>query len=153
MNPTAENRPITADLYRQILAHMPIACVDVVIPSSRGVLLVWRDNEPAKNQWWLPGGRVLKGETLADCAVRKAREEVGLEATFERIVYVDETIFDTGPWGIPVHSVNVCVLLSVAEGQVPMLDGDHSGARWVSSIGEIPLHNYVQRCLNSAGCF
>jgi ADP-ribose pyrophosphatase YjhB (NUDIX family) len=79
---------------------MPSACVDVIILSRQGVLLVWRDNEPAKDQWWLPGGWVLKGELLAECAVRKAREEVGLDCTFVRIIHVDETIFDTVPMAL-----------------------------------------------------
>lgn len=105
---------------------------------------MWRDNEPAKDQWWLPGGRVLKGETLAECAVRKAWEEVGLRASIERIVLVDETIFNTGPWGIPVHSVNVCALLSLPTGQDTNLDGDHPGVRWIDSLTEIP------QCLHRA---
>lgn len=154
MKPTIENCQIPAELYRQILSNMPIACVDVVIPLPQGVLLVWRNNEPAKGQWWLPGGRVLKGETLAECAARKAQEEVGLDCTFERIVHVDETIFDTGPWGIPVHSINVCALLSLSDGREPKFaGGDHSGVRWLSTITEIPLHDYVVRCLAASGCF
>jgi ADP-ribose pyrophosphatase YjhB (NUDIX family) len=27
--------------------------------------------------WWLPGGRIFKGETFYDTAVRKIRDETG----------------------------------------------------------------------------
>ena len=62
-------------LYEQILDNMPIACVDVAILHDGKVLLVKRLDEPAKGQYWLPGGRVLKGEMLRDAAIRKTRDE------------------------------------------------------------------------------
>jgi colanic acid biosynthesis protein WcaH len=145
------NRRIPDDLYREILRSMPIACVDVVIPSVAGVLLVKRKNEPAKGQWWIPGGRVWKGEPLATCAERHAKEEVGLDAKFQRILHVEETIFDTGPWNVAVHSINVCILLSMMENQSPVIDGDHSSWRWLRQYNEISLHPYVTRCLEAAG--
>lgn len=142
---------IDSALYREILGSMPIPCVDVVIPSSQGILLVRRAKEPAKDQWWIPGGRVFKGETLAECSVRKAREEVGVQARFERIVHVEETMFDTGPWDIPVHSVNVCILLTAVDGQLLKLDRDHAGTCWYDGSSQIELHGYVRRCLEASG--
>jgi len=51
--------------YHRILGSMPLLCVDAVLRNASGqVLLVKRNNEPLKNRWWVPGGRVLKGETV-----------------------------------------------------------------------------------------
>jgi len=66
--------------YHRILSSMPLLCVDGVIRnSSNQVLLVKRSNEPLKNHWWVPGGRVHKGETLEYAFRRKMREELGIK--------------------------------------------------------------------------
>ena len=68
-------------LYQQIWPIMPIACVDVVAHDGDGrVLLLCRAEEPAKGQWWFPGGRVHHMETRADAAARKLKEECSLAA-------------------------------------------------------------------------
>jgi colanic acid biosynthesis protein WcaH len=66
-------------LYRQILSCIPIACVDIAIVNDGEILLVKRNDKPAQGQWWLPGGRVRKGEVMRDTAKRKALGEVGLD--------------------------------------------------------------------------
>lgn len=118
--------------YLKILEIMPIVCVDLIIVHQDKYLLVKRKNPPAKDLWWFVGGRLVKNETLSNAAMRKAKEEVGLEVTPRRIVNVVETIFDDGPEGIPVHSVNICYLC-VAHGSEVKLDLDHDKYRWVSA--------------------
>ena len=71
--------PISRELYSQILEHMPIPAVDFVLVHNHQVLLALRKDEPAKGQWWIPGGRVLKNETLETAVKRKALQEVGVE--------------------------------------------------------------------------
>ena len=148
-----DSRFIDQELYDQILLHVPISCVDVVIVHDGGVLLVRRNNPPACGEWWVPGGRVMKGETLREAARRKALGEVGLDCHVGPTIQTAETIFHDGPRGIPVHSINTCFLLyPIADGDGVRVrtDADHSGWRWVkdSSGG---LHPYVVRCLQGAG--
>jgi len=70
---------INKQLYSKIVESLPIACVDILIKNKDNeLLLVKRQNNPAKNCWWLPGGRVKHGEKREDAAKRKAREECGL---------------------------------------------------------------------------
>lgn len=73
---------IPSEHYDQILKIMPIPCVDLVVQDRDGlILLLKRKNEPAKGQWWFPGGRVHYMETRHDAAIRKLKEECGLEST------------------------------------------------------------------------
>lgn len=66
-------------VYAEIVKSMPIPCVDLVVMDKAGrILLLKRKNEPASNQWWFPGGRVLFGELRSDAARRKIKEECGL---------------------------------------------------------------------------
>jgi len=102
---------VPAALYREFITRLPIACVDVAIVDRGAVLLVKRKDDPARGEWWVPGGRVWKGEKLRDTAARKAREEVGLDCHVGPIIHTAETIFPDGPGGIPIHSINACFFL------------------------------------------
>jgi len=142
---------IPQPLYNDILASVPIACVDIALVHRGRILLVKRNDPPARDEWWVPGGRVLKGEMMADTARRKARDEVGIDVHVGPIVHTAETIFPDGPSGIPVHSINSCFFVYPAQEECePVLDSHHAGARWVDRVEE-GLHPYVKRCLLGAG--
>jgi colanic acid biosynthesis protein WcaH len=71
---------LPADEYVKVLGQVPILCVDGILINQRGqVLLVRRRNAPLQGQWWVPGGRVLKGESLEAAFKRKMKEELGIE--------------------------------------------------------------------------
>lgn len=142
---------IPDDLYRSIVACLPIPFVDVAIVSGGAVLLIRRKAPPALGQWWVPGGRVLKGERMAETAARKAREEVGIDCHVGKIVHTAETIFPEGPFGLPIHSINTCFLLhSKTPHAGPRLDATNDDFRWA---GTVPpgVHPYVAECLRQAG--
>ncbi|MFH0953977.1 MAG: NUDIX domain-containing protein [Verrucomicrobiota bacterium] len=144
-------RFIPEKLYHQIIANVPIACVDVAIVARGSVLLVKRKDPPARGKWWVPGGRVLKGEMMKETAARKAREEVGIECHVGPIIHTAETIFPDGPGGIPIHSINSCFFLYPVDPNFkPKLDGRHGEYKWVRRIPK-RLHSYVARCLMGAG--
>ncbi len=142
---------IAWELYRQILEFMPIPCVDIAVVANGAVLLVLRDDAPAQGEWWLPGGRILKGEMMRDTAIRKARQEVGIECNVGPIIHTAETIFPDGPGGIPIHSINACFFMFPAHPDFKItLDPHARDYRWVDHIPE-GLHPYVERCLLGAG--
>ena len=58
---------------------MDIALALIFHPYENKVLIAQRPSEThLPNFWEFPGGKCQPGETLAECAVREAREEVGL---------------------------------------------------------------------------
>jgi GDP-mannose mannosyl hydrolase len=109
---------------------MPLLCVDGVLRDSSGrVLLVKRSNEPLKNHWWVPGGRVLKGETLQRAFRRKMHEELGLRVKKMHCLGYYEAV-DMHHGGIDsnggrLHSVSV-VFESVVDGANVTLDSQSS---------------------------
>ena len=143
---------IPLEEYREILEKLAIPCVDVVIENELGeILMIKRDNEPAKNQWWFPGGRIFKRETIKDAAIRKIQEEVGLEISDVAIVGAYETIFDEGPFGIETgtHSVNVLVKGSVKSFDNLKTNGDHSEAKFFKEVDE-NWHSYLKEGIADA---
>ncbi|MCH4565432.1 GDP-mannose mannosyl hydrolase [Halomonas sp. EGI 63088] len=64
--------------FSQVVAHTPLVSLDFVITNASGEwLLGQRFNRPAQGQWFVPGGRVRKDETLDAAALRLTTEELG----------------------------------------------------------------------------
>ncbi len=71
--------------------QFPQIGVGAVVFNDRGeVLLVKRRNEPAKNMWTIPGGRLKAGETLKQTAEREIFEETSIEIEVNEIIYTFE---------------------------------------------------------------
>src|SRR4051812_43489741 len=94
---------IPEELYKNILASVPIACVDVIVRMRGRIILVQRENEPLKGFWWLPGGRINRGETAIAAAARKVRADVGLSIANTTFIGYYEDQFETGPFSIAGH--------------------------------------------------
>ena len=62
---------IPQNLYNQIVQQMPITSVEAIIKKDNTLLFLKRNNPPAKGEWWFPGGRIRKGETLKEALIRE----------------------------------------------------------------------------------
>lgn len=137
-------------LYQQIVQVMPISCVDLVVANDYGqTFLAKRTNEPAKGKWWFPGGRVHYLETRLDAAIRKLREECGLESdqlvelgTFDVIVEASEN-------GSNSHAITTLYSARVVGDQIFTLDSQNSEAEWRLPLEwlKVELHPFIQRGL------
>jgi colanic acid biosynthesis protein WcaH len=78
------DRPIPEDVWRTIVRHVPIVAVDLVVRHEGGVVLGRRTTPPARGEWFVPGGRLRKGESIDDAVDRLAREELGVEVAVGR---------------------------------------------------------------------
>lgn len=81
--------------YKRVMETMPVVCVDCLVRNGKGeFLLVRRRNEPLKGEFWVPGGRLLRGERLEDAVRRKMREEIGVEVEIAGSLGFFEEFFD-----------------------------------------------------------
>ena len=148
--------PIPKELYQQILENMPICCVDLVIYHQGKVLLGLRKNEPLKNQWCVPGGRILKNETLEAAVKRKAKEEVGLDVEIIQKVGSYEVFFDKGPFpGLKtgIHDITIVFLVKPKDkNPVISLENHQSTYQWFDHIDE-RWHTYVKQVLKDSKAF
>jgi len=142
---------IPAELYQQIHASIPIACVDFILKKDNSFLLAKRNNKPAQGQWFFPGGRIMKGETLEDAVKRKAKEEVGVEVTIGKMLGVEETLFPDGPFEGSTHTINIVFLVSpIDRDDEIVLDNQNEESRWYTHIDDT-WHPYVKKFLMLAG--
>ena len=72
---------IEEPLYTKIKQLMPLPCVDLLVEHHGKILLMLRNNEPGKDLWFTPGGRIFKDEKLEDTVKRVLSEETGLQPT------------------------------------------------------------------------
>ena len=119
--------------YQNIIKNTIIICVDGLIKHNNRILLIKRNNEPAIDQYWFPGGRIVKKETIKQAALRKANEEVNLDCDFVEIVSIEETFFEgAGKMIDDVHTINICCLLNPKSIKDLKLDKLHSEYKWVT---------------------
>ncbi|MEY9905036.1 8-oxo-dGTP diphosphatase [Catenulispora sp. MAP12-49] len=69
----------------------------VILRSDDRILLTLRAARMAGGGFWqLPGGHLEPGETIVECALREAREEIGVCLTAEQIAFVHVSHVLTG---------------------------------------------------------
>lgn len=139
--------------YKKIYSLIPIPCVDILIIHDKEFLLGKRVQKPARNQWFVPGGRVFKNETLARAARRKVNEELGVNIKISDLNFLTarQTIFKNSALGGPIHTVNMVFILPLK--LKPKINFDkkyHSEMKWFSKINK-DWHPYVKTILKTAG--
>ena len=87
--------PIPDDEWRTIVANVPLVSVDLVIEHDGGVLLGKRENDPAKGEWFVPGGTVFKNERRIEAVHRVAEEELGESVVVDDCLGTSEHLYDT----------------------------------------------------------
>lgn len=125
----------TKEDFLHVVRHAPIVAIDLIVRNERGeVLLGLRNNEPAAGTWFVPGGRVLKNERLADALERIARDEIGVKVSasdarfFGPYEHLYQENFARLP-GLSTHYVVLAFELAVGSSPAPA-DDQHSEMRW-----------------------
>ena len=88
------SKPIPEDDYRVIAENVPIVSVDLLVHHQSGIVLGKRQNEPAKDEWFVPGGTVLKDESRMQAVHRVAKEELGLDVVVDEVLGTYEHFYD-----------------------------------------------------------
>ena len=130
--------PLTADQFRHIVRHAPLVSIDLVITDPAGHVLVGlRNNEPAKDAYFVPGGVIRKGETLNGAFGRILLGETGQQAPIGTAQFLGpyEHFYDTNRFsesGYGTHYVVLAFRLQLDRRPEIKLDDQHSDFRWMS---------------------
>lgn len=126
------------DRFARVVRDSPLVSIDLIVrtPGER-VLVGWRNNEPAKETWFVPGGRICKDESLDRAFRRITRAELGreLDRGDSRSLGVYEHFYDTnfredGQFG--THYVVLAHELRIGEETMDLPDIQHAQYRWMS---------------------
>lgn len=92
----------------------------VVLLRENKLLLVRQNNRPF---WVFPGGTLELDEGLEECAIREMKEEIDLDVSIEKTLYLADFLLD-GPDGIK-HTIDV-FMLARDEGGEPTMTLDEN---------------------------
>jgi len=114
----------------------PLISIDFIIRNPRrDVLLGWRNNEPAKGSYFVPGGMILKNERMADAFARLLKREANFDAKIAdaRLLGAYEHFYDNNRFGDPAfgtHYVTLGYELMIGDTATLQADVQHSEFRW-----------------------
>jgi colanic acid biosynthesis protein WcaH len=75
---------LAAEDFENVIRLTPLVSMDLVVRAPDGRVLVGRRKyEPARNKFFLVGGRITKNESRAAAFKRLTREELGIELPIE----------------------------------------------------------------------
>ena len=136
----AETGKISSSLYELILELLPIASVEAIISKDNSLLFLRRKNSPANGQWWFPGGRIRKGETLEETLYREVKEETGLEVIESELVNVYSRIFDER------HDITIAYFCKCKQ-DIITLNNEHSEYKYFKKLPK-NIHPYLIEVIN-----
>lgn len=84
----ASDIPLFVPKVKKTITYIVMA---IVFDDQDRVVLVQEAKSSCRGKWYLPAGRVEKGENLIDAARREVLEEAGLE--FEPLSFISATVF------------------------------------------------------------
>lgn len=122
--------------FSQVIESTPLVSIDLVIEDESGqVLLGERLNRPAQGFWFVPGGRILKGEKLEDAFARLTQEELGREFALSQATLLGPYthLYDDNVFGneFTTHYVAIAYKLVIIRSELNLpMDVQHARYRW-----------------------
>lgn len=130
--------------FLQVVQNTPLIALDLIIqdPTTHKILLGYRKHEPAKDTWFVPGGRIYKNETI-ECALQRVlKDELGV-CSFSgeyKIASVSNHIYDTcfyeeNPLYTNTHYVVIGIQINIDSSTInyDQLLEQHSNYKWLTS--------------------
>jgi colanic acid biosynthesis protein WcaH len=138
--------------FKTVIENAPLVSIDLCLVSDRYMLLGKRTNEPLKNRWFTPGGRVRKGETWQSCLKRIAHSELGMvveDVNYFSLMGIWDHFYPNSAVGADVstHYVNLPHYVSFNVRPVVRLDSQHESFKWFE-LSEVAnsetMHEYMR---------
>jgi colanic acid biosynthesis protein WcaH len=125
---------LPVETFAELVRIAPLVAIDLIVrDKSNRVLLGLRNFEPAKGWYFVPGGRILKGEPMRQAFARICRVELALDRSIEnaRFKGVYEHFYDVSRYGeTTTHYVVLAHEIDVEATHELKADDQHTGFSW-----------------------
>ncbi len=115
---------------KRLYPEAPIVGVGAVILRKGKILLEKRKNEPGKDLWSVPGGKVELGENAEQAVIREVKEETGLTVINPKLIDVLNNIVRDEDRKVRYHFVIIDFLVQLKHGTAKP-GSDAADLKWV----------------------
>lgn len=130
--------PFTYDEFREIYSKVPRLCVEVIIKTDKGIVLLLRKKHGWEGLWHLPGSTVYYKEPIEKAVERIASEETGVTVRIEKFLGFAQYPSEEKIRGFG-YSVSLMFLCTVTMGEF-LCDEDSSELREFSQMPDNMVH-------------
>ena len=142
--------------WKFCVQKLPIIAIDLIIKNKKSEILMGiRSNNPAKNFFFVPGGRILKNEKIEDAFKRITYIELGktLDINDANFLNYYEHFYQNSLWdveGISTHYVVLAFKIEATSKDKFNLNNQHKCFQWISKDNQnsFNIHEYSLNYLN-----
>lgn len=124
-------------VFKDVVASTPLISIDLIVRDTQGkILLGKRTNRPAQGYWFVPGGRILKDESIELAFKRLIIAELGLDFLEEKVSFIgtyqhfyDDNFFDIT---FSTHYVVLAYQIVLKNALASIPNEQHSLYNWFS---------------------
>lgn len=124
------------DDFKKIIQASPLISIDLLIKNEEDEYLFGeRLNQPAKDYWFVPGGRIFKDETMIQALSRISFNELGVSLSFEHAQFhgvwehfYSENFFNDE---FTTHYVVLAYIFNVKKENIKPPKTQHHNFRWL----------------------
>ena len=125
------------DVFQTIVSSTPLISIDLVVGGNDNkFLLGMRNNKPAQNTWFVPGGRVQKNESLDDAFRRLCDEELNVAREREHAEFlgVYEHFYEDSIFGndVSTHYIVLAYKINIDASTETLPKQQHNNYAWMT---------------------
>lgn len=149
---------LSREQFSMAVNALPLVSIDLCLVADECLLLVKRKNEPARDWWFTPGGRINKNEAMSEAFERIIDNEIGdfdVDSGSCTLLGVWDHFYANSSFSseVSTHYVNLSHLLFVTRAQKYKLEktigncSQHADWKWLKlkQIDEdSSVHRYVK---------
>ena len=155
MNKTIKNF-LVEDEWKFCVKNLPIIAIDLIIKNKKSEILMGiRSNNPAKDFFFVPGGRIFKNEKVANAFERISLIELGksLKINDAKFLNYYEHFYQNSLWNSKDISTHYLVLAFEYNSTINdkfNLNKQHKSFKWVSkkNKNDLNIHEYALNYLD-----
>jgi|TARA_B110000879_G_C11172652_1_gene514366 colanic acid biosynthesis protein WcaH len=143
--------------FQTIVENTPLVSIDICLVCGDEMLMCKRNFAPLMGQWFTPGGRIFKNESMEEAFLRICKTELGmLEINMRDFSLIgawdnfyNNSFFDED---ISTHYVNLPHYVKLNSKPEVILDNQHSDFEWFELIdiaNNEEFHSYMQNYTKS----
>ena len=137
--------------FLKLIELGPLVSIDLIVRCEEKYLLGHRKNKPAKDFWFVPGGRILKNETLEDAFCRLTEVELntafqiddgGFKGVYQHF-YDNSAISDS----VSTHYVVLAYVLEMDNRDFSLTNVQHDSWQWLTQdeiVNSDNVHSYTK---------